>query len=57
MSYENEYKIENLYQNCEKRLKNEIDTKRKAALEKAGGNRFNMDFDIQRDIYDGITNK
>ena len=57
VSYDHEYKIEALYPICEKRLREDINNKRGEALKQANGNRFNIDFDVQRDVYDKITNK
>ena len=46
-----------MYPVCEKRLREQINNKRGEALKQANGNRVNIDFDVQRDVYDNITNK
>jgi hypothetical protein len=38
----------------EKKLHQDIAQKRKEALDKAGGSRINMDFDLHRDVYSKI---
>ena len=56
VSYDNEFKLEAQYPINEKRLHQRIAMAKKEALDKAGGNRQNVDFNVQRDVYNKITN-
>lgn len=49
--YKLDFFIEENYENEEKLLNNEIENKKKEALEAAGGDAKKMDFDLQRDCY------
>ena len=51
VSYENEFKLEELFQKHEKILRAEIEQKKKEALNKAEGDRRKMNFDLMRDVY------
>jgi hypothetical protein len=54
ISYDNEFKFEAQIPIMEKKLHQEIALKKKEAVEKAGGNRFNNDFNLHRDVYSKI---
>ena len=55
ISYDNEFKLETQLPINEKRLHFEIAQKKKEAIDKAGGNRYNIDFNVHRDVYSKIT--
>jgi hypothetical protein len=54
VSYDNDFKLEAQIPLMEKKLHQDIGQKRREALDRAGGNRYNVDFDLHRDVYSKI---
>lgn len=55
LSYQEQFKIEDLYEHHEKQLKARIETAKKIAAEIAKAEKRKSDFDVQQDVYDKIT--
>lgn len=55
LSYQDQFKVEDLYEHHEKQLKARIETAKKIAAEIAKAEKRKSDFDLQHDVYNKIT--
>lgn len=55
LSYQDQFKVDDLYEHHEKQLKIKIEQRKKIAADIAKAEKKKSDFDLQREVYDKIT--